>query len=271
VSRLQLYVQGWREAAADLRAVADELDARDWDRPTDCPGWSVRDVLAHLVAIEEHLAGIDTPEVPAGERSTGRVVTAAWTQVGVDARRDRPVAGLLADLDAALAAREQQLRQELAAAEPAGRPARLPAGLAWDWDTLLRNRAIDMWVHGQDIRRAVERPGGMDNAGAAVTLGAFAMALPFVIGKLVRPPAGASVVFELSGAQSATIAVGIDDQHRGVQLSESPAEPTVRLAMDAETFAALAAGRRDPVTAEVTVHGDPDLARRTLASMAVTP
>jgi len=271
VSRLELYVQGWREAAADLRALADELSDEDWERATGCPGWSVRDVLAHLVAIEEQLAGIDTGAASGGSEGNGRVVTPAWTDGGVAARRGRPVADLLTDLDAALTAREQQLTEQLPSAEPAGTPPRVPAGLSWDWDTLLRNRAIDMWVHTQDVRRAVGRPGGMDNLGAAVTLGTFTRALPFVLGKKVRPPVGTSVVWDVSGPHRATVAVGIDDTQRAVQLSEPPAEPTARLSMDTGTFVALAAGRLDPGEAPVTIAGDTELGRRAIAAMAVTP
>jgi uncharacterized protein (TIGR03083 family) len=269
VSRLNLYVEGWREAATDLRTVAAELGDKEWDAATDCPGWTVRDVLAHVVALEEHLAGIDFGSSDVVGSSP--VVTPEWTEEGVEARRGRTVADLLSDLDGALAAREEQLSRELAGAEPGARAPRVPASLAWDWDTLLRNRAIDMWVHGQDIRRAVGRPGGLGNRGAAVTLAAFTQALPFVLGKKVRPPTGTSVVWEVTGAHEATVALGIDEAGRAVPLTEAPSEPTTRLAMDIGTFTALLAGRGDPSAAPVRITGDTDLGRRTIAAMAVTP
>jgi uncharacterized protein (TIGR03083 family) len=269
VSRLELYVQAWREAAADLRAVAAELDDEEWDVPTDCPGWTVRDVLAHVVALEEHLAGIDSGS--SDVVGSAPVVTPEWTEEGVEARRGRAVADLLCDLGAALTAREEQLSRELVGAEPGGQPPRVPAGLTWDWDTLLRNRAIDMWIHGQDIRRAVGRPGGSSNTGAAVTLASFTAALPFVLGRKVRPPVGTSVVWEVTGTHHATVAVGIDESRRAVPLSDAPAEPTTRLVMDTETFTALVAGRGDPSAAPVQISGDTDLGRQTLAAMAVTP
>lgn len=269
MSRLELYVQGWRESAADLRALTSELDDEDWDRPTDCPGWSVRDVLAHLVAIEEHLAGIDTGSSDVVGASP--VVQPEWTHEGVQARRGRSVADLLSDLDDALAAREQQLASELGDADPHGVPPRVPAGLPWDWDTLLRNRTIDMWVHGQDIRRAVGRPGGMDNTGAAVSFATFTMALPYVLGKKVQPPVGTSVVWEVTGPHRATVAVGIDETRRAVPLLAPPAEPTARLVMDTETFTTLAAGRWSPDAAPVQVSGDAELGRQAMSAMAVTP
>lgn len=43
----------WPAVHAERRALADQLsevgDAEAWDQPTLCPGWSVHDVLAHLV------------------------------------------------------------------------------------------------------------------------------------------------------------------------------------------------------------------------------
>jgi uncharacterized protein (TIGR03083 family) len=272
VSRLDVFVQGWRQAAADFRSLADELTEDEWQTMTACPGWRVRDVLAHLVALEEQLAGIDSSDRTA--EGSSKVVTPDMTGAGVEARRDRTVPDLLADLDAALAERDQQLADDLADAQPGETPPRVPARLPWDWETLLRNRAIDMWVHGQDVRRAVGRPGGMDNVGAAVTLATFTAALPYVLGKRVRPPVGTSVVWEITGPHTATVTVGIDEDRRAVHLSEPPAKPTTRLVMDTPTFVALAAGRCD-VTGEavdgVTVEGDTELARRTLEAMAVTP
>jgi uncharacterized protein (TIGR03083 family) len=269
VSRLELYAQGWREAAADVRAVTAGLSDEEWQAPTGCPGWSVADVLAHLVAIEEQLVGLNATELEAarGERE----VTPAWTATGVDERRGKSPTELVADLDAALGVRQAQLEQQLPDADPAGAPPHVPAGLPWSWEVLLRNRAIDMWVHSQDIRRAIGRPGGMENMGAAVTMSAFTAALPYVLGKKVRPPVGTSVVWEVSGAHRATTAVGVDDSRRAVHLGEAPAEPTCRLTMDSETFAALAAGRIDPSTASVTVTGDAELGARVLAAMAITP
>ena len=47
-------------------------------------------------------------------------------------------------------------------------PTPIFGGVPWNWRTLLRNRPLDVWMHEQDVRRAVGRPGGMDTvAGAA--------------------------------------------------------------------------------------------------------
>lgn len=40
------------EAELDrLLALVDSLDGHDWTRPTDCTGWTVRDMLGHLLGM----------------------------------------------------------------------------------------------------------------------------------------------------------------------------------------------------------------------------
>jgi mycothiol maleylpyruvate isomerase-like protein len=34
-----------------LALVDDDLDADEWSRPTDCTGWTVRDMLGHLLGM----------------------------------------------------------------------------------------------------------------------------------------------------------------------------------------------------------------------------
>src|SRR5690606_20316142 len=86
------------------------------------------------------------------------------------------------------------------------------AGTPWSWDTLLRNRAIDAWMHEQDVRRAVQRPGNLGSRGAHVAVQSFRSALPFVVGKRAAAPAGHPVGIVVTGAVpfSRTITVGDD-------------------------------------------------------------
>ena len=260
---LPFYVQAWREAADDVLVVGAKITDAEWERPSDCPGWRARDVLAHLVDIEEVLTADDESEPTRG------VPLDEWTKVGVDWRREVPPAQLLTALEAAVQWRHAYLTDN-PPDDPKGTPPRLPAHRQWDWDTLLRNRAIDMWVHAQDIRRAVDRPGGFDNAGAQVTISAFGFGMPYVIGKKVQPSAGTTVVWDIDGTHPARHAVEMTESGRAVPLPEPPAEPTVRLGMDTETFVVLAAGRRTPEDVEVSVSGDAELADLVLRGMVLT-
>ena len=259
---LATYVGAWRESAADLGELGAQLTDADWDLPTDCPGWQARDVLAHLVDIEEWLAADEPPAERPGSSMP------EWTQHGVDQRREVAPATLLTALADAVDRRAKQL----AAAPPDLRadPPRIPATMRWNWDTLLRNRAIDVWVHGQDIRRAVRRPGGFDNLGALVTTTSFGAGMPYVVGKKVRPPAGTTVVWDVDGSHPVCHAVVMSESGRAERLPDPPAEPDVRLGMDTETFVVLTAGRRSPEDVTVQVDGDAELAARVLAAMVLT-
>jgi uncharacterized protein (TIGR03083 family) len=54
VTDLWAFVRPERESlAADLQAI----DEADWSRPSLCPGWSVRDVLAHMTALARMTPG----------------------------------------------------------------------------------------------------------------------------------------------------------------------------------------------------------------------
>jgi hypothetical protein len=50
-----------------------------------------------------------------------------------------------------------------------------------------------------------------------------------------------------------------------------PAQPTVRISMDTETFACLVAGRWSPADAKMTFVGDEELGRRVVDNLATIP
>jgi uncharacterized protein (TIGR03083 family) len=266
MDRLATYVAAWKSCAADVEDLLRGLDEEDWSRPTDCPGWSVRDIAAHLAALESELAGDPGPEVAqaAGSRSE---VTSAYTQAGVDARRNRTPRELVDEFTDAVLRRARQLDSD-PPADPRGSPARQPGGLPWDWQTLLHNRVIDLWVHDQDIRRAVDRPGDLDTPAAQIVTDVFLAAMPFVIGKRAGAQPHSTVVLAVDGRSHAYV-VGEDGRCRPTD--DLVERPTVSLAMDTETLAVLGAGRRDPLTVDVQITGDRELAERILQGMAVTP
>ena len=258
---LETYVAAWRDAADRVLDLAGQLSAGELGRSTDCPAWTVHDVLAHLAAIESDLAAA----TPGDGDCTGEMV-AALTQPGVTARAGRSRDELLAELRAAVDTRSEQLRE---LPDPQSRAATASIGLNWSWERLLRNRAIDVWVHEQDIRRAVGRPGGMDAPGAHVTTSAFAAALPYVVGKKAGAAPGATVRIDVTGPVSMSLGVAVNDRGRAELVEVGSAD--VRLVMATETFTVLAAGRRSPADVVVRIEGDRALGGRVLTELAVTP
>jgi uncharacterized protein (TIGR03083 family) len=267
VNLLDTYVRGWRESAEAILALAATLDDTDWARPTDCPGWDVKDVMAHLAHLETALCSSEqTTYVATGATE----VTSAFTEFGIAARRDRTAAEVTAEFAAAVELRIKQLAnlpQDPSAPAPV-----TPGGIAWSWDTLLRNRAIDVWVHEQDIRRATGRRGGLASIGAQIAVMTFSLAMPYVIGKLVRPPAKSTVRWEVTGETPLELAVRVGEDGRASQVDpyDQPSA-TLSLSMSTETFTILSAGRRTPDQVAVAIDGDHDLGMATLCAMAVTP
>ena len=257
-----MYVAAWQDTVDRLLDLVDDLPAEDMARLTDCPGWTVRDVLAHVAAIESDLVEAR----PATGGSTGEM-DASLTQPGVAERAGRSPEELVAELRTAVAARAGQLRD--LPADPQARVSTGSTGLNWSWDRLLRNRVVDLWVHEQDIRRAVGRPGAMSAPGAHITTQTFAAALPYVVGKKVGAVPGATVRVDVTGPVAMTVGVRVDDSGRAHPVESADAD--VRLVMDTEAFTLLAAGRRPVDTVPVQVEGDQELGRRVLEQLAVTP
>ncbi|WP_127783277.1 maleylpyruvate isomerase family mycothiol-dependent enzyme [Rhodococcus sp. X156] len=269
---LASYIQAWRSSADDVLELLRSLDADDWSRPTDLAGWDVHAVAAHLAHIEAELAGVPQPrvDVPDLPHLTGKM--SRYTESGCIARVDWTPGQIIDELDSSVQARAKSL-----AANPpsdAASPAAVtPGGTPWSWEVLLSNRVVDMWMHEQDIRRAVGRPGHLDTAGAAHCVGVFSRALPVVVGKRVAPPAGTVVALEVSGPHGFTAAVEVGEDGRARTPQQPPSSPTVSLAMDTETFTMLGGGRRSPdaMSDRLTIGGDQTLVLQVLTALAVTP
>ena len=50
---LEPYVLAWQSTTRDVIDLLRSLGDDEWSQPTDCPGWTVHDVLAHMVATAE--------------------------------------------------------------------------------------------------------------------------------------------------------------------------------------------------------------------------
>ena len=77
------------------------------------------------------------------------------------------------------------------------------------------------------------------------------------------------MVVEIAG--SAPLGFTVNDNGRGEQLAELPADPTVRVVASREAFIVLAGGRRTPEPGSVVVTGDTMLGQKILDTLAVTP
>jgi uncharacterized protein (TIGR03083 family) len=269
--RLQEFIDIWWVVVAENVALLRDLDPEDWAKPTDLPGWNVRYVAAHLAHLESELAGNPqphAPEVPEAPHIKGPMNV--FTESGPLARADWSTDEIIAEIESSAAKRHEALLAMMPL-DPTAPGDGFAGAIGWTWSTLLSNRPLDQWMHEQDIRRAVDRPGGLEGAGGAHALRVFSRSLPFVLGKRIGAPGGTTVVLDVSGEHPATLVATIGDDGRGMALGSAPDDPTSRIAMDFETFIILSGGRRTPEQVTTTVTGDTDLAHAVLENLAVTP
>lgn len=267
--RLAGYVETWKACVDEAVTVLRGLDEEDWARPTDLPGWDVKAVAAHLAHLESELSGVRQKRVDLPERDHLTAPTSRYTELGIVAREAMTGPEIVDELEECAARRYDALRAD-PPTDPDGDPPRTPGKIGWSWERLLSNRALDVWMHGQDIRRAVGRPGGMTSPGAVHTVSVFTRGFGYSVGKRVAPPTGTTVVLDVSGVDPVHLAVVVDDDGRAVPTTDE-SDPSTTLRMDLETYVVLCGGRRPPAELDVEVSGDPDLGRRVLEAMAVTP
>ncbi|MFL6156901.1 MAG: maleylpyruvate isomerase family mycothiol-dependent enzyme [Marmoricola sp.] len=267
-SRLSELVETWRGAVTEFIALARDVPAEQWDLPTDLDGWSVKDNVAHTAHLEAVLAGTPEETITIEDAPHLKALFNHYTEQGVVARRGRDMATLTDEIQQATDRRYAEL-QENPPTDGSAAPPRTPGGVPWDNNTLLNNRPVDIWMHSQDIRRAIGRTGGFDCAAARHTIGRFGPALPMVLGKRVGPPAGTSVRIDLSDVAASFGAV-IGEDGRAASVTDLD-DPTVRIVLSASDFVVLAGGRRDLAATSPRFEGDADLGRAVLSHFAITP
>ncbi len=260
-------VDGLDTVWSSIATLGDGLSEDEWKTPSEVPGWSVQDNLSHIVGIEARLLGRTDPEheAPAGAHLQNDLGIA--NEVPVDLRRSRSGAEVLAEFREVTGARLAELRA--LDADGFGAESWTPAGPGTVRD-LLPFRIFDSWVHEQDMRRVLGRPGHLDGPVAEAALERVVGAMGFVVGKRAGAPEGATVVFSLSGPLARDIAIGVDGG-RAKRLDAVPASPTVRIVTDSPTFERLGTGRADPealvADGRVTVEGDEALGHAVVTNM----
>ncbi|TDC67797.1 maleylpyruvate isomerase family mycothiol-dependent enzyme [Actinomadura sp. GC306] len=265
MGQMRAYTAAFEQTVRSVLDLAGTFDAADWRRPTECPGWTVKDQFSHLVGIELELLGEPGPELDVPEFEHIRNEFGRSLEKAVHVRRPVPGPAVAAELAGAL---ERRLAQ-LPGIDPE-QTVWLPEGREGTYAELMRVRAMDCWTHEQDVRRAVGRPGNLDSPAAQCFWEVLSRALPLIVARRAKAEPGRTVAFDITGPPDFHVAVQVGEDGRG-RWADDPADADVRLAMDWETYARLAAGRCTPDAVTVHSTGDPDLADRVLTNMGVTP
>lgn len=243
-----------------------ELDSEDWSKQTCLPGWDVQATVAHIVGTEQMMAGDETPALPDdADLSHVRNDIGTFNEAYVHFYASATPAEMIVAYDRIVARRRETLNA--VTDEEFNAEAWTPAGKS-TFGRFLCIRNFDTWMHDQDIRRVVGRPGNDDTAPANAAIDEIGRGLPFVVGKRAGAPAGSSVTINVTGPVERTFHILVGD--RAAAVDSLDGEPTVSLTTDTETFIQLAGGRADPGTlqGQVTLTGDAELGDRLVNNMA---
>src|SRR4051812_30541422 len=100
------------QLAATWKSIGDlcaGLTDSEWSRPTGCPGWTVQDQVSHLVDYESFALGRPRPEHAVAALDHLRNDMGKINEIGVDVRRARSGAEVLAEFVEVTAARLERL------------------------------------------------------------------------------------------------------------------------------------------------------------------
>ncbi|MEW1902029.1 MULTISPECIES: maleylpyruvate isomerase family mycothiol-dependent enzyme [unclassified Streptomyces] len=268
---LQNHADAWTHAVEAIAELVQPLVEGEWNRPTPCPGWSVRDIVSHVIGMETEMLGDPRP-IHSLPRDLYHVRSdfARYMEVQVDVRRHHTAPEMTSELEYILIRRARQLRNENRSPD---RLIRAPLGAEQTLEAAYRERAFDVWVHEQDLRAALGVPGNLDSPGALVARDVLLEALPKVVAKDAGAPASSAVVLDVTGPVEFLRTVRVDAEGRGSIDGAPSLGPAVSLTTDWETYVRLACGRvrAADVADRVKVEGDERLARAILDNFAVTP
>jgi uncharacterized protein (TIGR03083 family) len=179
-----------------------------YDRATACPGWSVRDVVSHLLGFESLLGGAPVPPHDEPWPEHVRNPIGEINEAFVAAHRHEP--GLVV-LDVFRVAAGHSLATLRALDDAAWeRVGWSPEGER-PYHRFMETRVLDSWIHLQDIRDALLEPADDHGPGEEIVVNRFESSLPYVVGKRVHPPDGTLIQVNLTGRLARTILLGVDN------------------------------------------------------------
>lgn len=275
--------EGFRQTLQSIIDLGHECTEEDFAAPTSCPGWSLQDHFAHIAAVEHYLNGGENPEVDVSGLPHVQHEFGTWIEQGVEARRGRPGAWVVAELETLLHNRLASLSDPDLTLDD---EVRAPRETTMPLRTLLRLRLNDIWTHEQDIREVLDRIGNLDTPAAA----SFIDSLSRLFGRQLEGiglPEGHTVILESTGPVTARMGVrfGRDEdgaltRHRlftgaaesGVgTVSHHEDDPTTTISLSTQALARRAAGRTPTQETAYHVVGDETVARQVLDALVITP
>ena len=267
---LQPYADAWTHSIEAISELVQPLVEGEWNRRTPCPGWSVRDIVSHVIGLDTEMLGDPRP-IHSLPRDLYHVTNEhqRYTEMQVDVRRHHTAPEMTSELEYVIIRRNRQLRNE---SRDPGTKVRGPLSTEVTLEESMRRHAFDVWVHEQDLRTALGRPGNLDSPGAYVARDVLLAALPDLVATKADAPRSSAIVFDVHGPVEFLRTIRVDIQGRGTLETVPALGPAATLTLDWETYVRLACGRAslESVSDRVKAEGDPQLTAAILRNFTVT-
>ncbi|WP_084961031.1 maleylpyruvate isomerase family mycothiol-dependent enzyme [Thermoactinospora rubra] len=271
----------WLGPAIDVRPVLAEqqdafidllrrLDADEWSRPTICPGWTVKDVAAHVLGdhigrLSIHRDGFHVLYPREGEDFPVFLdrINEEWV---IAARRISPpmLIELLSDFGGQIVRFWQTIDLDaLGGSVRWAGPGPHPC-----WLDVAREYT-EYWTHQQQICDATGRAGLTDSRYLGPVIDTFLRALPHTLRDIAAPP-GTALQVVVTGPGGGTWTCVRGQERWG--LNHRPhSQPAARLELDADTTWRLCTRGITPEQAAERAHidGDQDLAAAALRIVSI--
>jgi len=243
-------VEAYADQVNALSRLLERVPADAWDNDVAAYPWSVRDLVAHLIAVEAYTASFLDFE-PFEVTAEMELDHLAMTEGTIEHWRSLPVAEVVAEWRRLAERSVERLRslddEALEAPMPLhGLPFGISAGVV--------ARAFEIWTHADDIRAAIgepldEPPPAVLHCMASASVGSLSLA---VLG-LDEPPAPANAHVVLTGRGGGTWDLVLPGATAGD-------EPDVTLIADVVDYCRVVSGRIDAEDLEMVTEGDAALA-----------
>jgi uncharacterized protein (TIGR03083 family) len=247
-------VEAYIDQVGALSGVLDRVPDDAWDLPVTAYPWSVRDLVAHLVAIEAYSASF----LGLGSFDTGGLEAdhLAMTEATIAEYRNRPVADVVREwrrLAERTAAHVADLDQD-------GLERLMPLhGIPFRVTTAIVARAFELWTHADDIRAAIGQPLDAPPPEVVHRMATESVSsLPLAALGLAAPPGPALAHIVLTGPGGGTWTLRVGGG------SDLVAEPDVTLVTDVIDYCRVVSRRLDIDTLAMTTEGDTALAVKLL-------
>ncbi|MFR9753475.1 maleylpyruvate isomerase family mycothiol-dependent enzyme [Nocardia sp. 004] len=257
-----------------IEALVSTLDEAHWRTPSPLPGWTVFDIVAHIIGTESWLLGDRPPahdptKVKTDVRTLPHVrnETAVLNEIWVDRLRPLPGARLL-ELYREVIDRRLTVLRAMSDAEWE-KETNSPVGQV-SYGRFMRVRLFDCWIHELDIADALGTRVAEGGQCGELAFAEFAGNIPRTVVKKGGAPDGSRITFVLSGPLARTLHIQVTGRASYVDAFDEPA--TVEISMDSGLFVRLGGGRTtaEKHLDEITITGDTELGQQVVRHLTFT-